>query len=84
MYILSIICKIVLKEFIKEKVDSDDFFFFKQKTADDIGVRLVGSEMCIRDSVDGDVCVAVSHFVSFLVLAHSGQRLALGLSLIHI
>ena len=25
------------------------FFFFKQKTAYDIGVRLVGSEMCIRD-----------------------------------
>ena len=25
-------------------------FFFKQKTAYDIGVRLVGSEMCIRDS----------------------------------
>ena len=27
------------------------FFFFKQKTAYEIGVRLVGSEMCIRDSV---------------------------------
>ena len=26
-----------------------DFFFFKQKTAYEIGVRLVGSEMCIRD-----------------------------------
>ena len=26
-------------------------FFFKQKTAYDIGVRLVGSEMCIRDSI---------------------------------
>ena len=25
------------------------FFFFKQKTAYEIGVRLVGSEMCIRD-----------------------------------
>src|SRR5665647_3987160 len=25
-------------------------FFFKQKTAYEIGVRLVGSEMCIRDS----------------------------------
>ena len=24
--------------------------FFKQKTAYEIGVRLVGSEMCIRDS----------------------------------
>eukprot|EP01016_Furgasonia_blochmanni_P004687 TRINITY_DN11810_c0_g1_i3.p2 TRINITY_DN11810_c0_g1~~TRINITY_DN11810_c0_g1_i3.p2 ORF type:complete len:123 (+),score=13.73 TRINITY_DN11810_c0_g1_i3:2-370(+) len=28
----------------------DRFFFFKQKTAYEIGVRLVGSEMCIRDS----------------------------------
>ena len=27
------------------------FFFFKQKTAYEIGVRLVGSEMCIRDSI---------------------------------
>ena len=27
------------------------FFFFKQKTAYEIGVRLVGSEMCIRDSL---------------------------------
>ena len=26
------------------------FFFFKQKTAYGLGVRLVGSEMCIRDS----------------------------------
>ena len=29
----------------------DCFFFFKQKTAYEIGVRLVGSEMCIRDSL---------------------------------
>src|SRR5665647_1188286 len=29
------------------------FFFFKQKTAYEIGVRLVGSEMCIRDSHGG-------------------------------
>ena len=28
------------------------FFFFKQKTAYEIGVRLVGSEMCIRDRSD--------------------------------
>ena len=26
-----------------------EIFFFKQKTAYEIGVRLVGSEMCIRD-----------------------------------
>ena len=31
------------------------FFFFKQKTAYEIGVRLVGSEMCIRDrGIDDD------------------------------
>src|SRR5665647_3756745 len=29
------------------------FFFFKQKTAYEIGVRLVGSEMCIRDRIRG-------------------------------
>ena len=28
---------------------ANEFFFFKQKTAYEIGVRLVGSEMCIRD-----------------------------------
>ena len=28
------------------------FFFFKQKTAYEIGVRLVGSEMCIRDRIN--------------------------------
>ena len=30
------------------------FFFFKQKTAYEIGVRLVGSEMCIRDRSSRD------------------------------
>src|SRR5680860_1333641 len=33
------------------------FFFFKQKTAYEIGVRLVGSEMCIRDSNSESLCV---------------------------
>ena len=28
------------------------FFFFKKKTAYEIGARLVGSEMCIRDRID--------------------------------
>ena len=28
------------------------FCFFKEKTAYEIGVRLVGSEMCIRDSMN--------------------------------
>src|SRR5665647_3878513 len=31
------------------------FFFFKQKTAYEIGVRLVGSEMCIRDRDWGSI-----------------------------
>ena len=31
-------------------VDLQPIFFFKQKTAYELGVRLVGSEMCIRDS----------------------------------
>ena len=40
-------------------------FFFKQKTAYEIGVRLVGSEMCIRDrsgDVLGRLLVSVCHF----------------------
>ncbi len=47
----------LLIEFILECLRAQDdayvlymcFFFFKQKTAYEIGVRLVGSEMCIRD-----------------------------------
>jgi len=34
-------------------------FFFKQKTAYEVRLSLVGSEMCIRDSRDG-VCVAMT------------------------
>ena len=30
-------------------ISSSEVSFFKQKTAYEIGVRLVGSEMCIRD-----------------------------------
>ena len=42
-------------------------FFFKQKTAYEIGVRLVGSEMCIRDRVSvtsqiSDFGPLISHF----------------------
>ena len=32
-------------------------FFFKQKTAYEIGVRLVGSEMCIRDRAHDMLCL---------------------------
>ena len=31
------------------------FFFFKQKTAYEIMPSLVGSEMCIRDRVNGNI-----------------------------
>ena len=34
------------------KKDMDLFFFFKQKTAYEILIGLVGSEMCIRDRTD--------------------------------
>ena len=33
------------------KKDCEDVFFFKQKTAYEIRLSLVGSEMCIRDSI---------------------------------
>ena len=35
-------------------------FFFKQKTAYEIGVRLVGSEMCIRDRFEPNFKVSVT------------------------
>ena len=37
------------------------FFFFKQKTAYEIGVRLVGSEMCIRDRVGDSAKATAGH-----------------------
>ncbi len=30
-------------------LELDSFFFFKQKTADEVRLSLVGSEMCLRD-----------------------------------
>src|SRR5665647_3882614 len=46
------------------------FFFFKQKTAYEIGVRLVGSEMCIRDRLYAELKELFPHnrveyFISF-------------------
>ena len=38
---------------IKDTQSTYWVFFFKQKTAYEIGVRLVGSEMCIRDRRKG-------------------------------
>ena len=40
-----------------------DFFFFKQKTAYELGVRLVGSEMFIIDSVWGALGGVVGWFI---------------------
>ena len=34
---------------VNAQIKAAKLFFFKQKTAYEIGVRLVGSEMCIRD-----------------------------------
>ena len=46
-------------------------FFFKQKTAYEIGVRLVGSEMCIRDRKKRICAMALT-----LALAAGGLSLA--------
>ena len=35
----------------KRQLEDGIFFFFKQKTAYEISACLVGSEMCIRDSI---------------------------------
>ena len=43
-------------------------FFFKQKTAYDIGVRLVGSEMCIRDSFAADRPVYLCDGILYKIL----------------
>ena len=39
--------------------------FFKQKTAYEIGVRLVGSEMCIRDSFSLSIVIVCFLFINF-------------------
>ena len=41
------------------------FFFFKQKTAYEIRLSLVGSEMCIRDSFKG-VLNVVNRFIEIV------------------
>src|SRR5665647_3726498 len=52
------------------------FFFFKQKTAYEIGVRLVGSEMCIRDRIlRGDLQSVPAAELLLLVLAGLGAGL---------
>ena len=44
------------------------FFFFKQKTAYEIGVRLVGSEMCIRDRLTAAEYLAFEKDMHLLVI----------------
>ena len=46
--------------------------FFKQKTAYEIGVRLVGSEMCIRDSLDNDIVKIFGEKITSLARAQNG------------
>ena len=74
------------------------FFFFKQKTAYEIGVRLVGSEMCIRDSaytVDFDseelIQKSIVHIDSELYVSrlqytvtYAGQKDKLNADMIHL
>ena len=67
------------------------FFFFKQKTAYEMLRSLVGSEMCIRDSIgtcgdraDIDHRSAVHDRSRYLDPAHRVQHTHLALSLIHL
>ena len=65
------------------------FFFFKQKTAYEIYYGLVGSEMCIRDSVDNEAARAAVVEEPVDAVRQEGRRLReiaerLDLSLIHI
>eukprot|EP00658_Telonema_sp_P-2_P054748 TRINITY_DN43543_c0_g1_i2.p3 TRINITY_DN43543_c0_g1~~TRINITY_DN43543_c0_g1_i2.p3 ORF type:complete len:101 (-),score=30.50 TRINITY_DN43543_c0_g1_i2:523-825(-) len=44
---------------VEDELEWFFFFFFKQKTAYEMLRSLVGSEMCIRDSLQGPLAVAV-------------------------
>ena len=54
---LSLVCVAMIMRY--NRLLARFFFFFKQKTAYEIGVRLVGSEMCIRDSYGTGAIMAV-------------------------
>src|SRR5680860_1920648 len=49
------------------------FFFFKQKTAYEIGVRLVGSQMCIRDSECPLPSYSAPHHTVRLITRHTSS-----------
>ena len=64
-------------------------FFFKQKTAYEMLRSLVGSEMCIRDSVKHDDALEVGSgpahdLIKARVFDTGRTQRAIGLSLIHI
>ena len=44
--------RMLLQDAVRHAAGTTPGFFFKQKTAYEIPLRLVGSEMCIRDSTD--------------------------------
>src|SRR5665809_87924 len=50
------------------------FFFFKQKTAYEIRLSLVGSEMCIRDRVAGLACSSLTTQGSAVRTRHRPPR----------
>ena len=50
------------------------FFFFKQKTAYEISACLVGSEMCIRDSLGGIIVASVTNEMGVPSVASQIQR----------
>ncbi|VDG23855.1 hypothetical protein (plasmid) [Lactobacillus amylovorus GRL1118] [Lactiplantibacillus mudanjiangensis] len=59
------------------------FFFFKQKTAYEIPLRLVGSEMCIRDSATKFAVVGMSEAVAYDLQAYKQTRFIFMSLLLH-
>ena len=55
--------------------DLQTHFFFKQKTAYEIGVRLVGSEMCIRDRVLVRGDLPLGQFAEVKITGHTDYDL---------
>ena len=51
----------IMETLICKELGIPRVFFFKQKTAYEIGVRLVGSEMCIRDRVSDPAALSARY-----------------------